>query len=103
MDIKKIDGTLFKYGYNNSTGTADYSSGGILMNDIAVRQMKTAIYADENILNQIKDIIGYNDPSFGWTGTKADEALEKAVVVLCVCHFVSSLANLNTVMGLSAK
>ena len=79
LDVKKIDGTLFKYGYNNSTGTADYSSGGILMNDIAVRQMKTAIYADENILNQIKDIIGYNDPSFGWTGTKADEALEKAV------------------------
>ena len=49
------------------------------MNDVAVRQMKTAIYANENVLNQIKDIIGYNDPSYGWTGDYADEALDKAV------------------------
>ncbi len=79
LDVKKISGTLFKYGYNNSTGTADYSVGGTMMNDVAVRQMKTAIYADENILNQIKDIIGYNDPSYGWTDDYADQTLDKAV------------------------
>lgn len=74
MDIKKISGTLFKYGYNNSDGTADYSDGGLLMNDIAVRQMKQAILADVNLVNQIKEIIGYNDA--GWTGNQADEVLD---------------------------
>ena len=79
MDIKKINGTLFKYGYNNSTGAADYSVGGTLMNDIAVRQMKNAIFADQNILSQIKDIIGYDDSSYGWTSGRADEVLDEAV------------------------
>ena len=78
LDIKKIDGTLFKYGYNNTTGTADYSYGGSLINAVAVKQMKTAILADSNLVNQIKDIIGYNDPSMGWTGNKADEVLNEA-------------------------
>ena len=78
MDIKKINGTLFKYGYSNVNGTADYSSGGILMNDIAVRQMKNAILADDNLVRQIKDIIGYDDTSMGWTGNRADEILDAA-------------------------
>lgn len=77
MDIKKINGTLFKYGYNNSTGAADYSDGGLLMNDIAVRQMKTAILADPNLVSQIKDIIGYDTNVWG-TG-QADKILDEAV------------------------
>ncbi len=77
MDIKKIDGTLFKYGYSNINGSQDYSSGGVLMNDVALRQMKTAILADVNLVNQIKEIIGYDDSSFGWTGNRADEVLEE--------------------------
>ena len=77
MDIKKINGTLFKYGYDNSTGTADYTDGGFLMNDIAVRQMKTAILADQNLMEQIKDIIGYDDTA--WSGNRADEVLDEAV------------------------
>jgi len=77
LDVKKINGTLFKYGYNNSNGTADYSDGGFLMNDIAVRQMKTAILADVNLVSQIKELIGYNDTSMGWAGSRADEVLEE--------------------------
>ncbi len=79
MDIKKINGTLFKYGYNNSTGAVDYSDGGRLMNDIAVRQMKTAILADQNILSQIKDIIGYDTNS--WSDGQADAVLDEAVEI----------------------
>ena len=75
MDIKKINGTLFKYGYNNSTGTADYSHGGVLMNAIAVRQMKNAILADANLVRQIKDLIGYDEDI--WAGNRADEVLEE--------------------------
>ena len=77
MDIKKINGTLFKYGYNNSTGAADYSDGGRLMNDIAVRQMKTAIFADQNLVRQIKDIIGYDTNV--WGAGQADKILDEAV------------------------
>lgn len=78
LDIKKIDGTLFKYGYNNSTGTADYTDGGFLMNDVSVRQMKTAILANPNLVRQIKDVIGYDDPNVGWVGNRADEVLDEA-------------------------
>ncbi|MBR3781420.1 MAG: DUF4982 domain-containing protein [Clostridia bacterium] len=79
MDIKKINGTLFKYGYNNSTGAADYSDGGLLMNDIAVRQMKTAILADQNLVRQIKDIIGYDTNV--WGAGQADTILDEAAEI----------------------
>ncbi len=74
MDVKKINGTLFKYGYNNSTGTPDYSHGGVFMNAVAVEQMKTAILADADLVAQIKDLIGYDDS--GWAAGRADEILE---------------------------
>jgi len=77
LDVKKINGTLFKYGYNNSTGTPDYSYGGSLMNAVAVKQMKTAILADANLVSQLKEIIGYDDPTMGWTGNRADEVLNE--------------------------
>ena len=79
IDIKKIDGTLFKYGYDNSSGTPDYKDGGILMNQISVEKMQNAILADENLMNQIKAIIHYDDPAYGWTDDYADKALEAAV------------------------
>ncbi len=79
MDIKKINGTLFKYGYNNSTGAADYSDGGLLMNDIAVRQMKTAILADANLVRQIKDVIGYDTGT--WGGNQADIVLDEVAEI----------------------
>ena len=79
MDIKKINGTLFKYGYNNSTGTVDYTDGGFLMNDISVRQMKTAILANPDLVSQIKDIIGYYDNV--WGGNQADIVLDEAVEI----------------------
>lgn len=74
MDIKKIDGTLFKYGYSNENGTADYSAGGILMNNISIEQMKNAILADNNLVKQIKEIIGYD--RYTWTDGYAEEAIE---------------------------
>ena len=79
MDVKKINGTLFKYGYNNSTGAVDYSDGGRLMNDIAVRQMKTAILADQNILSQIKTVIGYDTNT--WADGQADAVLAEVVEI----------------------
>ena len=77
LDIKKIDGTLFKYGYSNLNGTPNYSDGGLLINAVAVEQMKTAILADIDLVDQIKEIIGYNDSSLGWTDGRADEVLEE--------------------------
>lgn len=79
IDIKKINGTLFKYGYNNTTGASDYSDGGILMNDIAVRQMKTAILADADLVSQIKDVIGYYNNV--WGGNQADIVLDEAAEI----------------------
>jgi fibro-slime domain-containing protein len=74
MDIKKIDGTLFKYGYSNVNGTPDYSAGGILMNNISIEKMKQAILADNNLVNQIKEIIGYN--RYNWADGYADAVVE---------------------------
>ena len=76
MDVKKIDGTLFKYGYSNVNGTPDYKAGGGPINDITVRQMKNAILADENLVNQIKNIIGYDTRN--WAEGYADQTLEDA-------------------------
>ena len=73
-DIKKIDGTLFKYGYSNANGTPDYSSGGILMNNISIEKMKQAILADNNLVNQIKEVMGYN--RYNWADGYADAVLE---------------------------
>ncbi len=74
MDIKKIDGTLFKYGYSNANGTSDYSAGGLLMNNISIQQMKNAILADSNLVSQIKEIIGYDTRN--WADGYADAVLE---------------------------
>ena len=74
MDIKKIDGTLFKYGYSNVNGTPDYSAGGLLMNNISIEQMKKAILADSNLVSQIKEIIGYDTRV--WADGYADATLE---------------------------
>ena len=74
-DIKKINGTLFKYGYDNTGENPDYSSGGMVMNDITVRTMKNAILADNNLVRQIKDIIGYDTRN--WAEGYADKALNE--------------------------
>ena len=66
LDVKKINGTLFKYGYDNSTGTPRYTDGGFLMNDISVSRMKTAILANPDLVRQITDLIGYDDPNTNW-------------------------------------
>ncbi len=79
MDIKKIDGTLFKYGYDNTGDTPDYSAGGTLMNDISVRTMKNAILADNNLVRQIKDIIGYDTRN--WAEGYADKALDEVAEI----------------------
>ena len=78
-DIKKISGTLFKYGYDNTGETPDYSAGGTLMNDITVRTMKNAILADQNLVRQIKDIIGYDTRS--WQPGYADKALDEVAEI----------------------
>ncbi len=79
MDIKQIDGTLFKYGYDNTGDTPDYSAGGTLMNDITVRTMKNAILADSNLVRQIKDIIGYDTRN--WEPGYADKALDEVAEI----------------------
>lgn len=79
MDIKQIDGTLFKYGYDNTGDTPDYSAGGTLMNDISVRTMKNAILADSNLVRQIKDIIGYDTRN--WEPGYADKALDEVAEI----------------------
>lgn len=79
MDIKQINGTLFKYGYNNSGDTPDYSDGGTLMNSISIRTMKNAILADSNLVRQIKDIIGYDTRN--WEPGYADKALDEVAEI----------------------
>ena len=74
MDVKKIDGTLFKYGYSNVDGTPDYSAGGTLINNVSVKQMKNAILADENLVSQLKQVIGYDTRN--WGAGYADRTLE---------------------------
>lgn len=76
-EIRKLPATLYKYGYSNAGSAQNYSAGGSYMNKIAYSQMKKRILADNEIMDQIKNIIGYDDTS--WADGYADTALEQAV------------------------
>lgn len=76
-EIRKLPATLYKYGYSNANSSQNYSAGGSYMNLISYQQMKDRILNDNEILDQIKDIIGYDDSS--WADGYADTALEQAV------------------------
>ena len=78
INIKKLPATLFKYGYDNTSGK-NYNDGGTLMNTVAVDQMKEMIRADENLVNQIKEIIDYDGVSTSWGEGFADTALTEAI------------------------
>lgn len=92
MDIKKIDGTLFKYGYDNSNGTSDYSDGGLLMNAIAVKKMKEAILSDANLVKQIKEIIDYDDTSF-YGENEAAQVLDKVAEAYAKIYTIQFTGN----------
>lgn len=78
-EIRKLPANIFKYGYSNANSSQNYSAGGSYMNEIAYNQMKTRILDDDELMDQIKDIIGYDDTS--WADGYADAALDQAVNV----------------------
>lgn len=76
---KTFPATLYKYGYN-PTASNPYSVGGAAFNEKTYASMEAKIKADENLVNQIKTVIGYDDDSIAWGGqTYKDAALESAV------------------------
>ncbi len=79
---KTFPATIYKYGYNPNDADAPYSDGGYIFNEQTFASMKAIIESDENLVNQIKAIIGYDDDTIAWGDdtykeTALDEAIEK--------------------------
>lgn len=79
IEIRKLPATIYKYGYSNANSSQNYSTGGSSMNLLAYEEMKERILANDEILSQIKNIIGYDTGT--WDSGYADTALEQAVNV----------------------
>ncbi len=77
--IKKFPARLIKYGYNPSSDKP-YNGGSLEYNEQTYSQMRAAILANENLVNQIKDVIDY-DGSKGtvWGSGYKDGALNSAI------------------------
>lgn len=85
IEIRKLPATIYKYGYSNANSTQDYSLGGSAMNMLAYEEMKARILANDEIMSQIKTIIGY-DTDTSWSTGYADTALEQAVNVYSIIY-----------------
>ncbi len=77
IEYKYIPSTIYKYGYNPSADSP-YSVGGEAYNVQTIASLKAMILADDNLVAQIKETIGY-DTRTDWGDGMADAALEDAV------------------------
>lgn len=77
IEYKYIPSTIYKYGYNPSADSP-YSVGGEAYNVQTIASLKTMILADDNLVAQIKETIGY-DTRTDWGEGMADAALDDAV------------------------
>lgn len=77
IDIRTFPATIYKYGYDPDGTTAldKYSGGGQAFNELAYTEMKKLMLDNDNIMSQIKTVIGYNS----MTANGRDAALDTAV------------------------
>ncbi len=72
--------TLYKYGYNPTDTDNPYDLGGNAFNEKTYESMEAIISADENLVNQIKAAIGYDDDTIAWgDDTYKETALQEAI------------------------
>ncbi len=103
-EIVKLPSTLYKYGYSNANSAQDYTSGGKYMNAIAFEKMKALITSNDELMSQIKTVIGYDTGT--WGDGYADTALEKAVNVYAKLYsisFAGKVVNGGTELGLTTE
>lgn len=86
MDYKYFPSTIYKYGYNPDSSTP-YSQGGIPFNAQTYASMEEIIRADDNLMSQIKEVIGYDTES--WNDGEADTALDTAVTAYAKIYSIS--------------
>ncbi len=77
---KTFPTTIYKYGYNPTDTDSPYALGGASFNAKTYESMEAIIRADENLVNQIKAAIGYDDDTIAWgDDTYKDTALDTAI------------------------
>ncbi len=77
---KTFPATLYKYGYNPADTDSPYALGGSAFNTKTYESMEAIIRADENLVNQIKAAIGYDDSSIAWGDDTYKEAALNAAI-----------------------
>ncbi len=78
IEYKYIPTTIYKYGYVPGADSP-YSIGGEAYNEQTMASLKAAILADDNLLTQIKEAIGYDTRTDWGDDTYKEAALEAAV------------------------
>lgn len=91
-DYRAFPATLYKFGYNPSaSGNAKYSAGGAAFNAQTYASMEDIIKADENLVEQIKTVIGYNTRA--WAYGQADIALDRAIAAYAEIYSLAFTGN----------
>ncbi len=77
VDMRTFPATIFKYGYDpdGTTAAEKYAGGGNAFNQLAYTEMERLMRSNDNIMSQIKNVIGYST----MTEENRDEALDTAV------------------------
>ena len=77
VDMRTFPATIFKYGYNpdGTTDAEKYDGGGAAFNELAYTEMERLMRSNDNIMSQIKSVIGYD----GMSEANRDAALNTAV------------------------
>lgn len=91
-DYRSFPATLYKYGYNPaSSGNSRYSAGGASFNAQTYASMEAIIRADESLMAQIKEAIGYDTRT--WNDGQAETALNTAVTTYAEIYSLSFTGN----------
>ncbi len=98
---KTFPATLYKYGYNPTDTDSPYSLGGASFNAKTYESMEAIIRADENLVNQIKAVIGYDDDTIAWgDDTYKEAALDEAITKYAMIYSIAFTG--QPVTGVSA-
>lgn len=80
ISVKKFPARLIKYGYDPDSTTNPYDGGSLEYNAQNYEQFVEAIWANENLMSQIKDVIDYDGKNGTvWAKGYNDNALSAAV------------------------
>ena len=92
VEMKYIPSTLWKYGYYPQNTSSPYANGGAAFNELTYASMEEIIRADDSLMSQIKDAIGYDTRTWA-SDTEKTTALNTAVTQYAKIYSISFTGN----------